>query len=84
MAQETAPAIGTWPTPTRVVRVTVPAKVAFDLGRMQRVTASVLERLGCPACHSAFDIRFDIATRFLVDDQLNVRERMEEGVVTEG
>ena len=32
--------------------------MAYDLKKMQKVTANVLGRLGCPACHSGFDIRF--------------------------
>jgi hypothetical protein len=60
--------------PTRVV---VPAQVAFNLVKMQKVTASVLERLGCPACHSGFDVRFDIERRFVVDPKLNVRGESE-------
>jgi len=75
------PANGPLATP---VRVTVPAKVAFDLGRMQRVTASVLARFGCPQCHSGLDIRFDIATRFQVDDSLNLHEQVGGGVVING
>lgn len=57
----------------RTVRVSVPAKVAFNLGNMQEVTASILERLGCPECHSGWDIRFDIERQFLVDENLNIR-----------
>lgn len=41
-----------------VVTVSVPAGIANDLKVMQRVTANVLGKLGCPACHSGFDIRF--------------------------
>lgn len=60
----------------RTVRVTVPAKVAFDLGNMQEVTESVLERLGCPQCHSGWDIRFDIERRFVVDEKLNINSQL--------
>lgn len=57
----------------RTVRVSIPAKVAFDLDSMQQVTANILERLGCPACHSGWDIRFDMERQFLVDEKLNIR-----------
>jgi hypothetical protein len=57
----------------RVVRVSVPAKVINDLGAIQRVQADVLGQLGCPGCCSGFDIRFDLARQFLVDEELNVR-----------
>ncbi len=55
-----------------IVRVTIPAQFAYDLGAMQKITASVLDRLGCSACHSGHDIRFDIERRFIVDEKLNV------------
>jgi transposase len=57
----------------RVIRVSVPAKVLNDLDSIQRVQADVLGQLGCQACCSGFDIRFDLARQFLVDEQLNVR-----------
>ena len=56
-----------------LVRVSIPAKVAFDLKSMQRVTAQVLGQLGCEACHSGFDIRFDVLRDFVVDEKLGVR-----------
>ena len=55
------------------VRVTIPARVAFDLKSIQKVTAQVLGQLGCDACHSGFDIRFDLVRDFVVDANLNVR-----------
>jgi hypothetical protein len=55
------------------VRVKIPAKVAYDLKAIQRVTAEVLGQLGCEACHSGFDIRFDVTRDFIVDEQLGVR-----------
>lgn len=58
----------------RVVRITIPAKAAFDLGSMQKITASVLDRLGCPACHSGMDLRWDFQDRFQVGPDLQVRE----------
>lgn len=58
---------------SRTVHVTVPAEVAFDLERLQTVQKDILGRLGCQACCSGFDIRFDIARRFAVDENLQVR-----------
>ena len=55
------------PAVNNVVRVTVPLKVGFNLNQMQKITASVLDRFGCPNCHSGLDIRFDIERNFLVD-----------------
>lgn len=56
-----------------LVRVSIPAKVAFDLKSMQRVTAQVLGQLGCENCHSGYDIRFDVVRDFIVDEKLGVR-----------
>lgn len=67
-----------------VVRVSVPAKVAFDLGSMQKVTASILDRFGCPACHSGLDIRFDLMRDFVVNDALDIREIAGGGGVFDG
>ncbi len=69
---------------TNVVRVTLPAKVAFDLKSFQKVQASILDRLGCPACCSGYDIRFDITRRFLVDEKLNINEGLVGGGIFEG
>ncbi|HEX2222912.1 MAG TPA: hypothetical protein VHN15_01755 [Thermoanaerobaculia bacterium] len=56
-----------------LVRVSIPAKVAFDLKSIQRVTAQVLGQLGCENCHSGYDIRFDVVRDFIVDEKLGVR-----------
>ena len=36
--------------PGEIVRVFVPARVTYNLESMQKVTASVLDRLGCGQC----------------------------------
>lgn len=57
----------------QTVYVTVPAEVAFDLERIQSVQKDILGRLGCQACCSGFDIRFDVARRFIVDADLRIQ-----------
>lgn len=57
----------------KVVHVSLPAEVAFDFDRFQKVQQDILGRLGCQACCSGWDIRWDLARRFVVDEQLNVR-----------
>ena len=52
------------------IYITVPASVAFDLRSMNKVTEIVLGRLGCPGCHSGFDLRFDFERQFLFDKNL--------------
>lgn len=59
----------------RVVQVTLPAEVAFDLDRFTKVQRDILGKLGCMACCSGWDIRYDIQRRFVVDAELNVREQ---------
>ncbi|MBV2122640.1 MAG: hypothetical protein B6D70_10605 [gamma proteobacterium symbiont of Stewartia floridana] len=62
---------------SNVVRVTIPAKAMFDLKKMQKITESVLDQLGCSNCHSGHDIRFDIERQFIVDEKLKIHSQME-------
>ena len=43
---------------TRSVTVVLPHQGINSLDKVNRVVASALGRLGCPACFSGFDIRF--------------------------
>ena len=55
------------PIPTRTVHLVVPREVAFSLEKIQKVTVNLLGRLGCPQCHSGFDIRFIQERDFIAD-----------------
>ena len=55
------------------IYVTVPASAAYNLEKMNKITATVLGRLGCPSCHSGFDIRFDFERRFDFDEKLAIQ-----------
>ncbi|QLQ32207.1 MAG: hypothetical protein HZT40_12115 [Candidatus Thiothrix singaporensis] len=57
-----------------IVRVSVPASAYFKLDAMQKIQKDILGRLGCLACCSGWDIRFDLQRQFIVDERLNVRE----------
>ena len=57
---------------SNVVRVTIPASVAYNFDSITKVTQTVLGKLGCLGCHSGRDIRFIIEDDFRVDEQLNV------------
>jgi len=57
----------------RVVRVSIPADVAGNLDRFQRVQKDILGKLGCLACCSGWDIRWDLFTDFQVDKNLGVK-----------
>jgi hypothetical protein len=58
----------------RTILVTVPASVAFDLDKMQTISKNVLGRLGCPGCHSGFDIRYIMERRFRFNENLEFIE----------
>jgi hypothetical protein len=58
---------------SNVIRVTVPVKVANDLDAIQRVQRDILGELGCQACCSGWDIRFDVARRFQVSEDLQIQ-----------
>ena len=57
----------------RPIVVSVPASVAFDLGKMEKITRDILGRFGCPECHSGWDIRYKWERNFFVDEKLQVR-----------
>ena len=61
---------------TRPIRVKVPASVAYDFGKMTKITESILGKLGCPGCHSGFDIRFDIERDFIFNERLEIVKGM--------
>jgi hypothetical protein len=59
--------------PIPVINVSVPAGVLNDIGKINKVAASVLGKLGCAACCSGFDIAFRRQLDdFKVDEKLNV------------
>lgn len=82
--EKTSVKIGTWPTPERTVKVSIPPQVAYDLKAFQKVQASILDRLGCGACCSGWDIRYDIIRSYLVDEKLKVREAASGVIVVDG
>jgi hypothetical protein len=58
----------------QTIQVTIPAEVAFDLDRFHEVQKGILGKLGCMACCSGFDIRYDFQRAFVVDANLEIRE----------
>jgi hypothetical protein len=65
------------PLPPRanVVRIHVPTDVAYDLEKMQKITAAVLEKLGCGGCHSGRVLDFVTLDEFVVEPStLEVQE----------
>lgn len=66
------------------VYVSIPAKVAYDFDKFVEVQRSIFDRLGHLNCTSGFDIRWDITTRFMVDEKLNIRDLPELDVLEGG
>jgi hypothetical protein len=56
----------------RPIRVSLPAEVAFDIDKFGKIQKDILGRLGCLACCSGWDIRWDIFRDFRVDERLNI------------
>lgn len=54
----------------KAINIKVPASVAFDLKKMNKVTGLVLAELGCPNCHSGLDLRFDFERDFIFNEKL--------------
>lgn len=48
------------------VRITLPAKVAYDAGALKESIRSVVERLGCPTCFSGANCFFEMERAFVV------------------
>ena len=48
------------------VRITLPAKVAYDPKALKESIASIVERLGCPECFSGASCLFEMERDFVV------------------
>jgi hypothetical protein len=53
------------------VRITVPAKVAYNPDALKKSIAQLVERLGCPQCFSGADCLFEMERRFVLTAQQN-------------
>jgi len=49
------------------VRVTLPAKIAYEPDALKRTIGGILGRLGCPTCFSGADCHFTNERDFVVD-----------------
>lgn len=54
-------------TRNQPVRVTLPAKIAYDLDAFQKVTARLAEELGCTRCISGADCTFGLENDWVVN-----------------
>ena len=55
-----------------VIRIRVPARMAYDLDSMTKITANMVKELGCEPCHSGYDIRFEMISRYTINKKLDV------------
>jgi hypothetical protein len=63
--------------PKEVVQVFVPRSAMFDLRSMQKVTANVLDKLGCGECHSGRILHFVQLDQYVVNPEtLEVTEQL--------
>lgn len=56
------------------VRVFISHDQAFDLNKMNKITADVLKKLGCGGCHSGRILDFVSLQHFVVNSQMEVHE----------
>lgn len=68
------------------VRVSIPASVAADLGRLKKAFGNVLGQLGCPSCCSGRDIFWEIQQDFafqktLKEEPLSSRSFADRGAI---
>jgi hypothetical protein len=49
------------------VRITLPAKIAYDPKALKNSIAEVVERLGCPRCFSGADCLFEMERSFVIN-----------------
>lgn len=54
------------PISAKTVRVSIPASVASNIGTLKKSFATILDRLGCPACCSGFDIRMELQRELML------------------
>jgi hypothetical protein len=69
-------ALNPQPLPPKV-RIAVTRDVAYDLNKMQKVTATVLGKLGCEGCHSGHILEYLLVQDFVVNPKtLDVQETL--------
>ena len=65
------------PVPIRAVNVYLNREIAYDIKKLNGITAQVLERIGCPGCHSGRILFFHQLEDFVVNPKtLQVEEAL--------
>ncbi len=66
------------------VRISIPAKVAYDLKAFQKSIADLVEDLGCRTCFSGVDCTFITERNFVVNPSGKVSPRLSNLIQVEG
>lgn len=74
--------IGTWPTPEREVTVVLPNRVSQDIKLVDKAMVNLMTRLGCPECHSGWDISL-VAEQTIMNRFQDMKSIMERGIMVE-
>jgi hypothetical protein len=65
----------------RTVNIYVTRDVAYDITKLERVTRTVLGKLGCDGCHSGRDLRIRVMDDYVVNPKtLDVKEVVQESM----
>lgn len=56
----------------RRVNVSIPAEFANDIKHFSKIQKDILGRLGCMACCSGWDIRWNVERDFIIDMKGNI------------
>ena len=59
--------------PGQSIRISAPLSVLNNLETFQKAQASILGRMGCPACTSGLNLQWQAFTDFAVDEAGEVR-----------
>ena len=57
------------------VRITLPAKVAYNLDSLKSGIAAIVESLGCDKCFSGANCTFQLERDFLINEKLEIVSR---------
>jgi hypothetical protein len=57
----------------RAIHVKITPDVMYDFDKISKVLQKTLTELGCPACCSGYDIRFDVERNFIADSNFDVK-----------
>lgn len=60
----------------KAVRVSIPVAIASDIGGLKKSMGTILDKLGCRACCSGFDIFLERQREVLVPDSLRGKARL--------